>query len=234
MNHELLVERFFETLINGDRDAARAVVDDTLRGKMTPKEIITDLFWPTYQLIDRLFRTDKLTDLSYHLASRLLRVLVDQLGPRLERAKRNGRTIFACCGPTQCEELAAQLAVDLLEADGFAVTFAGGGVPSDEILSQAQEMRPDILLMFASAASDLPGIRSLIDTIREIGACAKTQVVVGAGVFNRAEGLAEEVGADLWATDPLELVEVINANPERRATQAQRTVGKTRNARYAA
>ena len=51
---------------------------------------------------------------------------------------------------------------------------------------------------------------------------------VGGGVFNRAEGLAEEIGADLWAKRPQELLEKLVAQKDRRATADQRTVGRTR------
>lgn len=82
--------------------------------------------------------------------------------------------------------------------------------------------------MFCSAAADLPGIRGLIDTLRDVNACPETQIVVGGGVFNRAEGLAEEIGADLWASTPLDLVESIVHDPDQRATPEQRTVGRIR------
>ena len=68
----------------------------------------------------------------------------------------------------------------------------------------------------------------LIDTIREINATPDLQIIVGGGVFNRAEGLAEEIGADLWAQDPVELVDLMIHEPGQRATEEQRTVGRTR------
>ncbi|MCH2149994.1 MAG: hypothetical protein MK095_11230, partial [Phycisphaerales bacterium] len=84
------------------------------------------------------------------------------------------------------------------------------------------------LLLFSSSAQDAPHIRVLIDTVREVGACPNMQIVVGGGIFNRAEGLAEEIGADLWATTPTELIHKINTEPDRRATPEQRTVGQSR------
>lgn len=120
------------------------------------------------------------------------------------------------------------MAVDLLEAAGFTVRFAGGSLPLDEIREIVHQTRPDALLMFCSEPCDLPDIRVLIDTLHEIGACPHTQIVVGGGVFNRAEGLAEEIGADLWAAHPLELVDSLIDESDIRATPDQRTVGRTR------
>ncbi|MGP1347177.1 MAG: cobalamin B12-binding domain-containing protein [Phycisphaerales bacterium] len=225
---DALIERLFEALINGDRPGTRCVVDDTLDAGHSPEAILTDLFWPTYEMIDGLFRKDQLSVVSYNFATRLLRAQCDQMAARLPRSPSLGRTVFAVCGHTEADELAAQIAVDLIESSGFSVVFAGSGVARDEILAQVHERKPSALLLFASAACDLPEIRALIDDIQEIGACRGTQVVVGGGVFNRAEGLAEEIGADLWAEDPAELVQSMLKKPGQRATPEQRTVGRKR------
>lgn len=234
MNCEMLSERLFETLVNGDRPAARAIVDDTIRAGMPAEKLVGEVFWPTYELVSKLFRADQLSRLSHHMATRLLRVLVDQAVLRFSKQAQVGRSVFAVCGPNDADELAAQMAVDLLERNGFNIRFAGGGIAGDEILATVQETQPDVLLLFASAPSDLPDIRAMIDQIHEIGACRGLQVVVGGGVFNRAEGLAEEIGADLWASHPLELARLMVEQPARRAASDQRTVGRKRRVREAA
>jgi len=235
MSQEILIERLFDALTSGDRTASRAIVADSFAQGASPAQVITDLFWPTYEKVATFHRNDQLTTLSHHLATRLLRVLVDQTALRLDRQESIGRSVFALCGPTDADELAAQMAVDLLEAAGFTTRFAGGGVAMDEILATVQTHKPDHLVIFASAPTDLPAIRSLIDRLNEIGACCpatgRLQIAVGGGVFNRAEGLAEEIGADLWADTPAGLVSRLVNNPQRRAAEDQRTVGRHRNAK---
>lgn len=223
---DILVERLFETLIAGDRRAARSIIDETKRNETPAELLMTDLFWPAYNQIEKLFRKDQLSTLAHHYATRLLRVLVDQNAQRLERKPDRARSVIAFCGTTDPDELGAQIAVDLLEADGYEVRFAAGGIAADEILGHVQTEQPDVLLMFASAPEDLPGTRWLIDKLIEIGACEKTQIVVGGGIYNRAEGLAEEIGADLWAETPAEVLQVMEEEPERRMSQDQRTVGR--------
>lgn len=233
MNTDHLNERLFETLIAGDRPGSRAVVKSAVEAGFTAQDLVTELFWPVYEQISRMFRADQLPPLNHHLATRLLRVFVDQTAAAMTPGERNGRTVYVACGETESEELAAQMAVDLLEYHGFEVRFAGGGIAADELLAWVQDQRPDIMLMFASGSNDLPGIRHFIDTLHEVGACPDIQIAVGGGVFNRAEGLAEEIGADIWAYDPLEMVEFLLEEPERRMTEDQRTVGKTKKRRAA-
>lgn len=228
MPNEAVLERFFETLISGDRPAARSLVLASLAQVSDPRDLIGELFWPAYENIEKLYRSDQLTKLAHHCGTRLLRVLVDQNSANYKFAPSLGRSVLAFSGPKDADELGAQMAVDMLEAAGYEMTFAGGGIPNDEIMSRVHEQKPDVLLLFASGPSDLPQIRELIDTIREISACPDLQVVVGGGVFNRAEGLAEEIGADLWSSNPLELVEAMGSESQRRAAEDQRTVGRKR------
>ncbi|MBX3385513.1 MAG: cobalamin B12-binding domain-containing protein [Phycisphaeraceae bacterium] len=228
MERQAMVERFFEILITGDRPTARRFVAEAESELGRAEALVTEVFWPTYELIQKLHREDHLQVLNYNFATRLLRWLVDQNAAKLRQAPRVNRSVFAMCGQSEGEELGAQMAIDLLEGAGFDVNFAGGGVANDEVLARVQDEKPDVLLAFCSAASDLPSIRSLIDTLHEIGACPNLQFAVGGGVFNRAEGLAEEIGADVWASHPLELVESLVSAPNQRANESQRTVGRTR------
>lgn len=233
MISERCVDSFFEALIAGDRAKARLIVAEARKLGNSPDDMIAGLFWPTYNTIDRLHRSHQLACLNHHMAVRLLRVLVDQNAAHLNCNQSRGKTIFAVCGPSESEELAAQMALDVLEGAGFRVTFAGSRIANDDVLARVSDEKPDILLIFAAAAEDLPSVRALIDTVREIGSCPNMQIALGGGVFNRAEGLAEEIGADIWATTPLELSEALINEPTRRAIDSQRTVGRARKRRAA-
>lgn len=226
---EMTVERLFQALICGDRGQCRQIIQETVAAsRCTAEDLAHEVFWPVLEMINSLYRADQLTALAHHYSTRLLRALVDQAQAHYSQRARRNRKIVMFSGPSEADELAGQLVADLIEADGYDVHFAGGGIANDEILGEVGEQRPDVLLMFASAPSDAPNIRQLIDTIRGVNACPNMQIVVGGGVFNRAPGLAEEIGADLWATHPHELIEKLASESQRRASADQRTVGRTR------
>lgn len=228
MSKQVLIERFFETLISGDRRGARQIVDQCLEADASAEAIIENLFWPTLDMVERLFRQDQLSTLSHNYATRLLRMLTDQMQMRLASGQTQDRRVLLMCGPTEPNELGGQMAADMLEAGGYEVMFGGGGVANDEILAQVGQVEPDVLILFSSAPQDLPSLRALIDQLHEIGTCPKMQIVVGGGVFNRAPGLAEEIGADVWATTPVELVAAVTNKSRQRMGEDQRTVGRRR------
>jgi methanogenic corrinoid protein MtbC1 len=230
-----LSHSYLETLLAGDRAAARRVIDNALEvGNFTPYDLLTGLAWPTMELLQSLYRDDRISISALNLATRLNRSVTDQLSAQLERSPNNGKKVLIFCGDDEPEELGGQICADLFECDGWTVKFAGGGVPEDEVLALIGSERPDLLLMFGTLPSGVPAVRKLIDYLREVNSCPGMQVMCCGGIYKRAEGLAEEIGADLYAPDAAEAVAMANANPDRKATVDQQTVGRTRRIRKAA
>ncbi len=227
-------DAYIEPLLVGDRLAARAVVDKALESGCSAHCLLNDLVWPTMEMLQAGYRDDRITQSSLNLATRLNRVITDQLAGKLERAESNGKKVLIFCGDDEPEELGGQICADLFEANGWTVRFAGGGVPEDEVLSMIGQMQPDLCLMFGTLPSGVPAVRKLIDYLREVNSCPQMQVMCCGGIYKRAEGLSEEIGADLYAPDAAQAVCVANANPARRATVEQQTVGRMRRIRKAA
>lgn len=225
---------YYEQLLQGDRTACRNLIDIALQGGIAPHDLLTQLIWPTMELLQSLYREDRITITQLNLATRLNRSLTDQITPMLQYQQLNGRSVLIVCGDDEPEELGGQMCADFFEADGYTVRFAGGGIPNDEILKLIGEMQPNLLVLFGTLPSGMPAARKLIDYLREINSCPNMQIMCCGGIYKRAEGLAEEIGADLFAADAAAAVEVAGANPTRKATVDQQTVGRTRRIRKAA
>jgi len=234
MERDALLERYFETVISGRREDARNVVDSLIEAECDTRRILTHLIWPTLQQVQTLHRNDQMSNLAHGFATRLMRHQADQLQLRLDQKPRRDVRVLFVSGPEEPEELGSQIAADLLEADGYEIFFCGGGVANDEIVEQLGQIEAQVLVSFGAVPSTVPFTRLLIDRMHEIGLAPRVQIVVGGGVFNRADGLAEEIGADLWAHDPDELVEVMNEFPGQRMYPEQRTVGRKRRQKSAA
>ncbi|MGH7213361.1 MAG: cobalamin B12-binding domain-containing protein [Tepidisphaeraceae bacterium] len=224
---------YLEPLLAGDRQGVRQVVDQALECGLSAHELLTGLVWPTMELLQSLYREDRISITALNLATRLNRTITDQLSAKLERQPAKGKKALIFCGDAEPEELGGQLCADLFEADGWTVRFAGGGVPEDEVLKLIGDERPELLVMFGTLPSGVPAVRRLVDYLREVNSCPNLQVMCCGGIYKRAEGLAEEIGADLYAPDAAVAVEIANAHPTRKATVEQQTVGRTRRIRKA-
>jgi methanogenic corrinoid protein MtbC1 len=119
---------------------------------------------------------------------------------------------------------------DLFESDGWEVKFLGGGLTNDDILTFIHENAPDILLIYGSTPKQAPDIRQLIDTIRDINAWPNMRIMVSGGLFNRAKGLWQEIGADLFAATALEALQLASKDtpiePEERQLNRRKKRGQ--------
>lgn len=228
-----LVKSYLDTLIAGDRTASRRILDNAMSNGTDALSLINDLIWPTMELLQSLHREDRISIASLNLATRLNRFMADQLAALLPRLAPKGRKALIFCGDDEPEELGGQICAELFEADGWTVKFAGGGIPEDEVLNLIGAEQADLLVLFSTLPSGVPAVRKLIDYLRDVNSCPQMQVMCCGGIYKRAEGLAEELGADLFAPDACDAVRIANENPDRRATVDQQTVGRMRRVRKA-
>ncbi len=229
-----IADSYLQTLLAGDRGMARQVIEDSINCGVEPFEILTKLLWPVMEQIQHLYREDQISRLTLNLATRLNRSIADQVAGKLEIKARNGKKAILLCGDAEPEELGGQITADLFDAEGWDIRFAGGGVPNDEILAMVGDYRPTMLILFATKPAGMPAVRKLIDYLREVNANPQMQILCCGGIYKRAEGLAEEIGADLYAPDAADALRVASDNPMRKASIDQQTVGRMRRIRKAA
>jgi methanogenic corrinoid protein MtbC1 len=228
-----LGESYIEILLTGDRVAARKYIHNALNSGVPARDLLNDLVWPTMEELQSLYKEDRISIASLNLATRLNRSITDQLTGMLDRKSANGKKVLIFCGNDEPEELGGQLCAELFECEGWTVRFAGGGVPEDEVLAMIGENQPDLLVMFGTLPSGVPAVRKLIDYLRDVNSCPNMQVMCCGGIYKRAEGLAEEIGADLYAPDAADAVRIADEHPQRRASAEQQTVGRMRRIRKA-
>ncbi len=211
MARENTLERYLDALLQGDRKTCRCVIEETLQSGIPANSVYLDIVWPIMVQIEKLLRSNKITLAQEHLATRINRTIIDQLQNKLPRRPSRNKKIVVCCAPDELQELGAQIMADMFESDGWEVKFLGGGLTNDDILAFINEYAPDILLIYGSTPKQAPSIRQLIDTIKDVNAWPDMLIMLSGGVFNRAEGLWQEIGADLFAATALEAIQTASS-----------------------
>ena len=212
---ESLLVRYLQPLLAGRRaECFNTIRQATDRGT-DAEDLVCDVLWPAMVQVDRLYRDDRVNVATEHMACRINRTLVDQLQGRLTPSPSNGKRVIVTCADSVHEETGAEIAADLLQADGWEVYVLGGGVPHDEILALIGQVRPDVLLVYGTHPEDVPAMRRLVEMIREIGVCPTMNVAVSGGIYNRADGLWQEVGADVFSDSVRELRHILRDLPPR-------------------
>jgi MerR family transcriptional regulator, light-induced transcriptional regulator len=217
-------EQYLDSVLKGDRTKCRSIIEKILQSGIPTNIVYTDVIWPIMVEIEKLSRNDRITASAEHLATRINRSIADQLQNKLPRRPVRNKNIAICCAEEELQELGAQISADLFESDGWQVKFLGGGLTNDDILSYVNEYGPDILLIYGTTPKQAPLVRKLIDTIKNVNAWPEMRIMVSGGIFNRADGLWEEIGADLFAANAFEAVQIASA--EQLIQNKTRTINK--------
>ena len=212
MIKEEMLARYLEPLLRGDRKGCRAVIEEAMQRGIPANSVYVHIIWPVMVEIENLLRADKITLVEEHLATRVNRTIVDQLQNKLPRRPGKNKKVVVCCAPDELQELGAQMMTDLFESDGWDVRFLGGGLTNDDILSFINDYGADILLIYGTAPKQAPSVRRLIDTIKSVNAWPDMRILVSGGLFNRAEGLWQEMEADLYAENAIEALQIASGD----------------------
>ena len=221
-----VLERYLAALLEGERKQCRAVIEEALQSGVPANQVYMDIIWPIMVEVNRLYREDIIDAAQEAFATRINRTIVDQLQNKLPRRPQREKRLVVCSAANEQGELGAQMITDLFESDGWEVRFVGGGLNDDDILSFVHNFEPDVLLIYGASAKAGPRIRAMIDKIRSVNAWPDMKIMLSGGVFERAEGLWEEIGADLYASTAAEAVRVATADetpvPERTINRRKR------------
>src|SRR5262245_43354296 len=112
-------QTYLDTLLSGDRLACRAIIDRALSEDFQPFDLLTQLIWPAMESLQQLYRDDRIAIAALNLATRLNRMMTDQLCMQLPRGESNGKKVLIFCGDDEPEELGGQICADLFECDGW-------------------------------------------------------------------------------------------------------------------
>lgn len=205
---EPLLLRYMQPLLAGRRAECFHLIHGAIGAGGNARGLITDVLWPAMTQIDRLYRDDVINHAVRNMACRINRTVADQLQLHLSKSVRNGKRALIASADGENEESGAQMIADLLEADGWEIFYVGGGVPHDEIVAMIGQLRPTILILFGTQPQDVPATRRLVEWIREVNTCPTMNIVVSGGIFNRADGLWHEVGADVFCENAQEVLEI--------------------------
>lgn len=228
MIKEATLEKYLRALLTGDRNACRSVIEETLQSGIPAHQVYMNVIWPIMVEIDKLYREDKIDSAQEAFASRINRTIVNQLQNKLPRRPSKKKSVVIVTADTDQAELGGQMTNDLFESDGWETRFLGGTVNNDDILTFIHGYAPDILVLYGFSGKEAPAVRELIDRIRGVNAFPNMRIMLSGGVFSRAEGLWEEIGADLYAETAAEAVMTAQLPAEKLPTPARLIKQRTR------
>lgn len=193
-------ETFLQAILAGQRAAAANVALLALRTHAA-LDVYVEVVQEALYAVGRAWEANRITVAQEHRATAVAQFVVARMFSALpEPASRQGRAVVTGVEGER-HQIGAHIVSDVLESEGWDVSFLGVDTPHEGVLKAVEELRPGVLGISATMLFNLPKAVSLVTAVRARFGEARPRIVLGGGAFRHAAGLWREVGADGCALD---------------------------------
>lgn len=216
-----LAQRYLLLLLRGDRHMALELIVDAVNQGVRIQDIYLQVFQASQYEIGRLWQTNQISVAQEHYCSAAVQLIMAQLYPRILASQKNGRRMVAVCVAQEIHELGLRMVADFFEMEGWDTQYFGANVPTRSAVTAASEWNADVLAISATMTFHVDAVVDLIEQVRI--AIPQIKILVGGYPFKLDPDLWRRVGADGYATNAKDAVEIANAlmTPARDASGLQ-------------
>lgn len=194
-----------DAVISGQVEKALSLVEVVLKKGSRPLEIINDALTPALDKVGERFGKGEIFLPQVLLSAETTKKVFKRIKSELnqEDIKTKGKFVFATV-EGDIHNIGKDICISLLESNAFEVIDLGVDVPADYIVEQALENSVDAVGLSALMTTTLPAMEETIKKIKDKS--SKLKIFIGGAVISK--DYAEKVGADAYAEDAIELIEI--------------------------
>ncbi|HML41051.1 MAG TPA: corrinoid protein [Bellilinea sp.] len=196
---EAQLKEIYDAILEGERSAARAGVEQALAANIDPL-VILDAMITSMAEVGRLFEEGEYFVPEMLISARSMQEGMTILKPRLIDADvKPAGVVVAGTVKGDLHDIGKNLVCMMLESAGFQVIDLGSDVTPEKFVAAVQEKSPDIIAMSALLTTTMPNMRLVVDALKTAGLRDKVKVMIGGAPVTDA--YAQEIGADGYSQD---------------------------------
>jgi corrinoid protein of di/trimethylamine methyltransferase len=210
MSHEKLYEEMAESVISGVPDQAQKLAEEALGAGIEPLSAIDRGFKPGMDAVGEGFAKGELFIPDLMMSGEAMKAAIATLEPALAQRQQQRDVLGSVVMGTvegDIHEIGKTLVCTMLSAAGFEVHDLGVDVSAQQFVDAVRETGANVVGLSALLTTTLLNQETVILTLQEAGLRDQVSVIVG-GV-PASPDWAEEIGADGYAENATEAVQVV-------------------------
>lgn len=194
-----------EAIIKGDRDTTKAKVEEAIKEKVPPEQILSEGLTAGMSVIGARFKKNEVYVPEVLIAARAMKAGMELLQPLLSEAgiEPEGKVVLGTV-KGDLHDIGKNLVRMMLQGGGFEVIDCGIDVAADKYIEVIKESGAKILAMSALLTTTMPQMAEVVKAIKEAGIGEVKTMIGGAPV---TQAYADEIGADGYAADAASAVD---------------------------
>ena len=205
-----LARSYLDALLRSQRQLASSLILDAVDRGASIKDIYIHVFQRCQREIGRLWHSNQVGVAEEHYCSAATQLIMSQLYSKIFGTQRIGRTLVAACVSGELHEIGIRMVADFFEMDGWDTYYMGANTPTSSIMQTIERHNADVLAISAAIPLHRTIVRELISGIRKSEKCEGVKILVGGNAFLSTPDLWKHMGADGFAKDANQAVEVAN------------------------
>jgi methanogenic corrinoid protein MtbC1 len=203
-----LAREYLSAVVEGERQVASKLILDAVNQGVQVKDIYLQVFQPCQRELGRLWQTNRLSVAQEHYCTAATQWIMAQLYPYIFATAKTGRRFIGACVGGELHEMGMRMVADFFEMEGWDTYYIGASTPTESILQTIKERGGDILAISATMTFHVSRAAELIDLVRAATPNREMKIMVGGYPFNISPQLFQQVGADGYAPDAQEALQL--------------------------
>jgi len=197
-----LYEELQESIIAGQRDKVKEVVNTLLDSNTAPIEIISEGLIGSMSIVGQKMKSGEMFIPEVLASAHAMNEGMGMLKPLITGDESS--SLFASkalMGTVQGDlhNIGKKIVSMILESGGFTVVDLGVDIPADKFVEAVKQEQPNILGLSALLTTTMPRMKDVINALKEAGVRDKVRVIVGGAPIT--QDFADSIGADGYAPD---------------------------------
>lgn len=200
-----IIEDIKNAIISGEKEAIADMVEQALNDGHKPNEITDKALSAAMNVVGKDFGAKKIFLPQVMLSAEAMREAFLKIKERIpaDSANDKGKIVIATV-KGDIHDLGKNIVAALLENNGYRVIDLGKDVDKEIIVEAARENNADMIGLCSLMTTTITQIDEVIAELKKSG--FKAKVMIGGAVVTRE--YADKVGADAYAADGVEAVEL--------------------------
>ncbi len=204
-NLDDLRDQYLQNQLAGDRRAALTFIEDTLRAGVPVADVQARIVQAAQREIGRLWQEDRISIAQEHMATAISQLVMAHLFQHAQFSARLGRKVLVACVPGELHEFPARLLADTLDMAGYDVRFLGADVPIDDLLTEIEREKPDLVALSVTMVFNMRSLREVLKTVR--ARHAELRIAVGGLACEHSSSSPADPNSHFINGDPVRFVE---------------------------
>ena len=158
--------RFIDSLLSGDRAAAREITIELLQAEISVRDLYLDLFQRSMYEVGSLWEQNRISVAVEHMATSIVESLLPLVYPKIFGAEHTGKRAVISCVANEFHQIGGKMVADIFELNGWDGYFTGANTPLPDLKAMIADKKPDLLGLSVSNAATIAKLHAIVEDIR--------------------------------------------------------------------